>query len=204
MNLPKFPFSVTAARTTARVLLSCAGLFWAGSLAAQADDAGNAKPDKPGQQASSEAHERKQDFADALALFQKKDHGRGEKKLLAGNRRKPETLGWYLESAGKLTQMALALRQEYDHHGAVAVAQRARALLAEAEKMAKSGDALRDRAAVQEMMGYLDEEILRDPGAAWESYERAKKIDPQSVRAGKAIEHLDADRAKDARLREKS
>ncbi|HEY8993103.1 MAG TPA: hypothetical protein VIM71_00330 [Lacunisphaera sp.] len=187
-----------------RIFLWFASAFLVTGLYAQTGNGGGKPDDTRANDRSAEDHERKQAFTEAMALYRSKDHSRAEERLLRGNRHQSRTLGWYLESAGKLTQVALSLRQQYDLHGAVLAAQRAQALLEEAGKAAGLADKLRERAAVYEMKGYLEDELLRDPDAARASYEKAKKIDPQSVRAGKAIEHLDADQAKDARLRGKS
>ncbi len=188
--------------TPARRLLLClaSALLAAGQPVRSA--AAEAKPGTaPVHRSEVEAAERKQTFEDALALFQSKDYVRAEKELLRSNHQKPGTLGWHLESAGKLTQVALVLRQQYDYPGAIAVTRRAQALLAEAESFATPADGPRPRAEVHEMKGYLDDELLRDPDAARAAYERARKLDPDSVRARQALDRLNDAQAKDARLR---
>jgi len=187
-----------------RILLWFVGAFLTTGLHAQAGNAGDKPDNSQANEHSAEVHERIQAFNEAMALYRSKDHLRAEERLLRGNRHKVHTLGWYLESAGKLTEVALSLRRQYDLHGAVVAAQRAQALLEEAGKAGGPADKLRERAAVYEMKGYLEEELLRDPVAARADYEEAKKIDAQSIRADKALEHLDAEQARDARFRGKN
>lgn len=150
---------------------------------------------RPGSSAADVAA-RKQAFEEALALFKAKDYARAEARLLLSNRQKPGTLGWHLESAGKLTHMALVLRQQYDPHGAIIVAQRAQALLADAGKFTGQADRIRQRAEVHEMKGYLNEELMRDPAAARIDYEQARKTDPGSARATTALGRIEEADAK--------
>ncbi len=144
--------------------------------------------------------ERAQNFTDAVALFTAGKPEQAEEKLFALNRHKPGTLGWYLESAGKLTHMSLVLRQQYDLKNSLIVADRAQALLAKAEKISDPKDRAKERAQVHELGGYLSDELQRDPKAARASYEKAKQLDPTSQRAAREIERLDDEEAKAKRV----
>ena len=144
----------------------------------------------------------KQDFADSRASFASGDHARGEELILKSNRHEQGTLAWRLESAGKLTQMAFSLRQQYDHRGAITVAQRALVLLRETAKHDKTAMP-RERAEAHELAAYIAEEILRDPAAAQADYEEALKINPQSRRAQAGLARLEEAKSKAARLGKK-
>jgi len=147
------------------------------------------------------AAERRQSFKEALAHGRSGNLAKAEATLLKGNRYVSGTAGWQIESAGKLTQLALALRQQYDVRGAVATAQRALVVLKEAERLSVSASN-RQKATVQEMAAFLQEELLRDLVAARVLYEKARQLDSQSVRAKRALDQLSAADEKSRRFSE--
>ncbi len=145
------------------------------------------------------AAESKKAFEDATALFKARDFVRAEEALGKGNRHQPGTYGWQLESAGKLTQVALSLRQKYDYPGAMAVARRALLVLQEAEKLARGTDP-QQLAGAHEMAALLQDELLRDPSAARAEYQKAQLANPQSTRTREGLKRLDEAQAKTQRL----
>jgi hypothetical protein len=149
------------------------------------------------------AVERAKDFDNSLALFKARDLVNAEKVLLRSNRWQSGTLGWQLESAGRLTHMALVLRQRYDYPGSLAVAQRALAILRDADGLALKASASK-RSAVHEQAAYIAEEILRDPVAARTEYQLALQFNAKSVRAREGVQRLDEAQAKVTRLGTKS
>jgi hypothetical protein len=143
---------------------------------------------------------RKLSFDAALELMATGRYASGEEKLFSTNRHKPGTIGWYTEAAGKLTQIALVLRQQYDARGAIAVSLRADTLLALGEKLAAKTTKKRQHAEVFAMRGFLKEELMRDSSGAREAYEQAKEIDPSSPRADQALKRLDEETTRSARV----
>jgi len=151
----------------------------------------------PAARAAEEA-EQQQALTEAVALYNSRNPA-AEERLLRGNRHEPTTLGWQIESANKLTHLALILRQEYDYSGALAVATRALAVLDDAEKLARRADA-HQRALVQEMTAFLLEEIVRDPESARAAFEKARQANPSSKRAEQGLARLQEEKAKQQRL----
>lgn len=145
------------------------------------------------------AAERKHAQLEASAYYRAKDHVQGEAALLRANRHPPGTFGWHIESAGKLTQMALTLRQRYDHRGAIQLARRALEVVGEAEPLSRGADA-GQRATLRAMAGFIQEELLRDRAAAQRAYEEARQLDPKSPRAQAGLARLAEASAKSGRM----
>lgn len=148
---------------------------------------------------ASQAAARKRALVDSFGLAKSRDYAQAEDALLRANRHEPGTLSWQIESAGKLTHLALVLRQHYDHRGAVAVALRALEILQAAGPLAGAANPRR-QATVHEMAAFLHDELLHDPAAARTAYEHAQRVDRESVRARKGLDELDEARAKTLRL----
>ncbi len=146
-----------------------------------------------------DAAARKRAFAEAAALFKAGDFAGAEKALFSTNRHPPGTLGWQLESAGKLTQMSLTLRQEYYPKVSVAVARRALEFLREGARLARTA-AGGQRATIHEMAAFLHDELLRDESAARTEYQKAQQASPQSARTRDGLNRLNEARDKSQRL----
>jgi hypothetical protein len=145
------------------------------------------------------AANRAQDFDDSEALLRTGDLAGAEKALFRSNRWPEDTVGWRLESAGRLTQLALVLRQKYDYPDAIALAQRTLAILREIETVKPKAGA-RERTQAYEMAAYIAQELLRDPAAARVDYQQALTINNRSPRAVIGLKQLDREQEKAARL----
>jgi hypothetical protein len=133
---------------------------------------------------------RRDSFEAAKTFYHGKCDSDAEGALFSSAREVSGTVGWYLEAAGKLTHVALALRREYNYPQAIAVAQRALAFLKEAEKLARNAKAPR-QASIHEMAGFIQDELLRDAESAKSSYQRAKQLSPASKRAKGGLKKLE-------------
>lgn len=145
-----------------------------------------AKPDKA---ESSEADLRKAAFDEAMQLLREKKWADAETKVTAPSKHAAKSFEWYAETAGNLTYLALALRQEYDPRGAIDVGKRVLALLAEADKLPGRPEAAA-RAALFEMAGFVQEEILRDDDEAEKAYTQAAQINDKAERVNEALARL--------------
>lgn len=151
------------------------------------------------QTAAARAAERNQNFNDALVYHKAGNSAKVDETLAKSNRYLPNTLGWQIETGSKLTQFALSLRQRYDARGAVATAQRALSVLQEAERLSTNAT-VRQKAAIQEMVGFLHDEVLRDAAAARAAYQKAQQLDAASPRARQALDLIAETEAKALRL----
>lgn len=187
---------IRASRFLALNFLTMLGLFFApqGSLWAQ-------QPAGPPTPVDRRAAERKAVVDQSTALFSARDYANGEKILLSDNRAKPNSLEWSLESAGKLVQMALRLRANYDHRGAIAVANRALVVLQEAKGLPGSPNAAPRRlGAWYELNGFIHENLLVDRDSAKASYEQALRANPGSLNAQNALARIADEEATHARI----
>lgn len=132
---------------------------------------------------------RKVAFDGAMQLFRDKKQGEAEKKIKALSNHPANTIEEYLETAGNLTHVALALRQEYDLAGAIETGRRVLALLAEADKLPGKPEAS-SRAALFEMAGFVHEEILRDDEEAEKSYGLSAQLNDKAQRVTEALGRL--------------
>lgn len=146
------------------------------------------------------AAERLEAYNAAKSLFKAGDTAAAEAALLRTNESSPGTFEWQLESAGKLTHLALNLRQQYDYPRAIALARRVLELLEKAAQLGLEANP-RQRASVHEMAAFVQEELLRDQSAAREAYVKARQIDGTSKRALRGLADLDNAAAKTERLR---
>jgi hypothetical protein len=154
---------------------------------------------QPGAGPSARAAGQQLAFTEAAALYRARNPAAAEERLFRANHRPPGTVGWQIESASKLTQMALVLRQEYDFPGSTALAMRALAVLDAAAQPAQRADA-RQQAVVHEMSAFLLEELLRDSESARVAYQKARQANPASKRATQGLARLDEEQAKIQRL----
>lgn len=137
----------------------------------------------------------------AMEHFQAGDLAAGEAALIGGLRDDPETYDGKLELAGRLTHLALVLRQKYDYRGALALAQRARTILFEAEALgAPIGSRRGSGGRIHEMAGFIAERLLYDSAAARTAYERARDVNPDSQRAREGLARLTEAEAKSERV----
>ncbi len=134
---------------------------------------------------------RLQGLRDSRSLLRAKNLEGAKDALLNAGQFQRDTVEWHVEAAGKLTHLALTLRREYDHRGAIEVALQAMELLGDAADL-KPPPTASQRARLHEMAGYLLDELLRDPAAARAEYEQAIQLDTDSPRARQQSRRLEA------------
>lgn len=144
---------------------------------------------------------RKVAFEKSNALFLARDYTSAEAVLFSTNKEKSDTPAWQVESAGKLVQMALNLRSQYDYRAAREVAQRALAYLQQGEKgqgVARGEQKVKRQA--YELSGYIYESVLDDLPSAKASYQQALTIDAKSSSAMEALARIAEVEAKRIRI----
>lgn len=146
-----------------------------------------------------ETEKRKKSFDEALAFAKSGDFAKADESLARGNRRPPGARGAELETAAKQVHLALVLRQNYDYKRSIAVARRALGLLGQAAEKSGAADAGQS-AAAHEMAAFVHDELLRDPAAARDEFEKALRANPESKRARQGLDRLAGREAETERL----
>jgi tetratricopeptide (TPR) repeat protein len=144
---------------------------------------------------------RKQTFQTSVSLFASQDYESAKSALVGGNVEKSGSLAWNLESACKLTQMALYFRSQHDYRTALTIANQALAMLQETVGAKMTTAASRkQRGQVYELAGFIYDDILHDLDSAKTNYQEALNIYPSSKRASDALLRIDSEEAKRRRI----
>lgn len=141
--------------------------------------------------AKQRANVRAQVFDDSLSLFAAHDYENAVNALVANNIEKSGTLAWSLETANKLTQMALYFRLQHDYRTTLAVANRALGVLrgTVGTSSALSAPSLQ-QAQVGELAGFIYEDIFHDLDSAKANYQQALTVNPASKKASDALARI--------------
>jgi hypothetical protein len=153
-------------------------LFRAGMFAAACMATVTAQP--PGLVGNTNANvaAHRQAFNAAKGLAKQNNVLGAEQALLQLNRSTPNTADWYLESAGRVLEMAQVLAADGTKSASAALVQSALAHLAQAERTAS--DAM-SRASAKMMLGHIQERYLGDLVSALASYRAAAQLAPNSA-----------------------
>lgn len=131
-----------------------------------------------------------QGMAVARLFFYEGKYSQGENALSALNISSPGSAEWSLETAGRLTALALAFRHEADQERALTLAQRALDQLALAANKVKPNDSA-IRARIETMVGAINERLLGTTTQAKARYRAALEMDPTFTPASDALKRVD-------------
>lgn len=142
-----------------------------GTLRAQPTDFAEARKRSEAQLAAVEAGSK---------LLQNGRLGEAEALLSAANRSRQESAAWYAETAGQLVHVAFALRGAGEIEASLVSAQRALALLGQAEQRLQRSDDRALAAGIKELAGLINERLAGTTEKAKAYYRAAVAIDPAS------------------------
>lgn len=136
-------------------------------------------------------------FVNSKALFAAKNFAQAEVALETGNKQKPGTPQWNVESGFGLLRMAFDFQGKGDGPTAVVAAQRALVQLTQAKQKFSGKDNPAEIANQYELAGIIYEQLLGDRNAAETNYAMAASLAPKSGQAASLLAKLRAAKAEE-------